>query len=200
MFLISQKFRTFSRIIIIAGIALLLLLSGFESLPLAHYGTTYLQNADAQRVRSQVLVKSAFILAYRPTAERPQAISDMQVTLPLFIQEQTLLTNNPNPDVQQSAINTNADYAAIVSATQKILAQPITKPVDPVQVDILCAHNRDFLINETQTISIIQAHEQSEQFFLFMIEVILDLLLLFLAIGFLVVFELVLKRQQQDQS
>lgn len=183
----------------ITCVALLLLLTGFEALPLGHYGTTYLQNVDAQRVRSQVFVKSALILEYHPAAERPQAINDIQVSLPLFIQEQKLLASNPNPNVAQKVSDAQSDYSAIVSATQSILAHP-TGSIDPVQVDILVAHNHAFLIEETSVLTTIQANLQSAQFFLFVIEFVFDVLLCGLIIGYFVVFESMLRRQNDHRK
>lgn len=190
----SKKFRLFTRITVVACLAFLILLTGFETLPLSHYGTNYLNNADTQRVRSQVLLKSALTLEYRPASEHPQAISDMQVALPLFIQEQNILAQNPNVDIQQKVQAANPDYQAMIAAAQRIITTPSGKPVDPVQVDILIGHNRDFLIEETAVITVIAVDEENEQILLFFVEFILDLILFFLGIGFLVVFELVNKK------
>lgn len=193
MFHISQKFRTGTRIILITCVALLLLLTGFETLPPGHYGTDYLQNVEAQRTRSQIFTKSALLLEYGTVADRPQAISDMQVSLPLFIQEQNLLANNPNPAVHQKVSDTKPDYQALVQAVQAILAHP-NRPVDPTQVAILVAHNGNFLLAETQVLTTIQANLHSAQFYFFVIELVFDVLLGALIVGFLVIFEQMIKR------
>lgn len=199
MFQISKKFRTLTRIVMIASIAILVLLACSEVLPLGHYGTDYLQSVESQRTRAQLFVKSALLIQYGTVAERPQAISDIQVSLPLFIQEQNLLASNPNPDVAQKVSDAKPDYQAIVSATQTILAHS-TKLVDPVQVAILVAHDHGFLLAETQVLTTISANLHSAQFDVFLIECVFDLLLCSLVVGFLVVFEMTIRRQRNSKE
>jgi hypothetical protein len=199
VFEVSKKFHVFTRIILLTCVVLLLLLSGFESLPLGHYGTDYLQSVEAQRTRSQIFTKDALILEYGTAAEQPQAISDMQVSLPLFIQEQNVLINNPNSAVRQKVEDAQPDYRAIVQATQAILAHP-TKPVDPVQVDILVAHNGNFVLDETQVLTTISANLHSAQLYLFIIEGVFDVLLCALIVGLLVAFEQQIRRHKQSKE
>ena len=192
MLQISRKFRLLTRIIMPSCIVLLLLLAGFQALPLSHYEVNYLNSAETQRVRSQILVKSALTLAYRPAAEHSQAISDMQVVLPLFIQEQQALNANRSADVQQAVQLARSDYSALVSSSQSIIAHA-DKPIDRLQVDILVAHNHGFVNAETEVIAVLLNHEAADQTYLFVLECILDGLLLLLGVFFLISFEVTTK-------
>lgn len=195
MIIISKKSRLSTRIILLSCIALLLLLAGFQALPLSHYEVNYLNSAETQRVRSQIIVKSALTLAYRPVAEHAQAISDMQVILPLFIQEQQTLDANRNADVQQAVQLARSDYLALVSSAQSVITHA-NKPIDHIQVDILVAHNRGFVNAETEVITVLLNHEAADQAYLFAIECILDGMLFLLASGFLIATEIMIKKQQ----
>ncbi len=194
---ISKKNCLVTRIVAVTCLALLLLLTGFESLPLSHYATDYLNGANIQCVRSQVLVKSALTLEYRPAAEHAQAISDMQVVLPLFIAEQDTLARNHNADLQQAVQFAHGDFLALVSAAQNIINQAKSNAkIDQTQVNILIMHNRGYLTAQNEIVAVIVAHEEADQGYLFSVEVVFDAFLLLLIGGLLIHFEIAAKRQK----
>jgi hypothetical protein len=177
---------------------LLLIDAGFQAIPLTISGAQISQ-ADAQKTRCEVIAKSALILEYRPAAEHVQAISDLQVVLPRFQQEQAVLSAYRSEPIQAYLIQAQPDYLAIVNAAQMILAQK-NKPVDMVQVSIILAHERGYTstMNELLVYGLQRLDARTLQLFLF--ESGIDALLLIMAALFWIRVEIIVKRQIKEEA
>ncbi len=167
---------TLNQVLRIACVLLIAILIGFEAIPITQESDTqYINQASLQRVRSQIFVKSVYVLRYRSDGERVQAISDLQVVLPLFQQEQSILLGNNAMDVQAALQNEQPDYLALVTAVQTILAHPN----DPnlLQIDIVLSHERSYLHGADSLVKILQQHADELVFQLFCIEVFIEVLI-----------------------
>ncbi len=122
----AKSLNTFLAIKCVASILFTIALIGFEALPTIEASDTqYVTQAALQRTRSQIFAKSALVLAYRPSAERIAAISDLETALPLFEQEQAVLIGNTALDVQVLLSQARPDYLALDQAGKYILANQI---------------------------------------------------------------------------
>lgn len=193
-----RKLRRYTRIIMPFCLLLLLIDAGFQAIPLTISGAQISQ-ADAQKTRCEVIAKSALILEYRPAAEHVQAISDLQVVLPRFQQEQAVLSAYRSEPIQAYLIQAQPDYLAIVNAAQMILAQK-NKPVDMVQVSIILAHERGYTstMNELLVYGLQRLDARTLQLFLF--ESGIDALLLIMAALFWIRVEIIVKRQIKEEA
>lgn len=161
---------------------LLLLLGGFQSIPiLAGSDTTAVNQAGLQRTRGEVIAKNVLILQYRPATARPQAISDLETTLPLWEQEQTTLANDVRPDVQIIVTEIRPDYLAMDTAVRAILAHP-DGPTDPVQVSIILMHDRQYVVSMNEIVLILQQSADRRTTSLFVIESVIDLFFLIICV------------------
>lgn len=188
-----RKLRRFTRIIMPFCLVLLLIDAGFQAIPLTVSGDQISQ-ADMQKTRCEVIAKSALILEYRPQSEHVQVISDLQIVLPRFQQEQATLSASRSETIQAYLIQAQPDYLAIVKASQNILAQK-DKPVDMTQVSIILAHERGYTttMNELLVYGLQRLDARTLQVFLF--ECGIDALLLIIATLFWIRIEIIVKRQ-----
>jgi hypothetical protein len=179
-------------------LVLVLINAGFQAIPLTT-SASQISEADLQRTRCEVIAKSALILAYRPATEHVQAISDLQVVLPRFQQEQTSLATYHNDIVQGYLLQMQPDYLAITNATQNILAQK-DKPIDKIQIDIILAHEHNYLstMNEFLVYGLQRLDGRTMQ--VFVIECIIDGLLLIIVVLFWIRIELLLRRTSWQQQ
>src|SRR5689334_10436398 len=137
-----KRLRLVIRVIYVAGILLLLILTGFLALPIDSREFTLVNQVTAQRTRAEVIVKDVMTLAYRPDTEHAQAISQLQLTLPIWQQVQDALSSgtgnrslgipaNRPDDVALQIAAAQPDYKAMQVAAQTILAATMNdKPVD----------------------------------------------------------------------
>lgn len=181
-----QQLRHHLIISIVAAILLLIILAGFQALPVFQDNSAEVVNdAGLQRTRCQIIAKSVYVLAYRPKAEHAQAVSDLQTTLPLWQQEQENLTSSVTSDVLPLLQDARSNYLAIAAATKAILAQPDQSP-DPIQIDIVANSNRDYTRTMNQVnILLVRQAEIRERGLLFF-ESLIDLIVLSLAVVALV--------------
>ena len=160
----------------IFGLLLFLLLMSFQWFAYVDGSSTEAINqAGLQRVRGQALAKSALLIEYVPTL-RVVALSDMQVALPLFEQEQNVLLQNQDRDIQSLLLDARPNYLALVAATKSIVANPesVTTP-DQVAI-ILLANKPSAMTLNTIVVTMSQQYASRMQQ-LFVIEVTIDLLL-----------------------
>lgn len=151
----STVWKTIHRIIFGARIALLLLLIVIF-IPLAlSRPVAGLVSAELQQARCERIAKDAMILQYRTPDEQPQAISELQVLLPVFQQEQSAIQSYPDSQVQLLVLQSNADFTPMVDAVKSILANQ-GKPVDPTQVDIILAHEHSYEVAANQIVMLMQ--------------------------------------------
>jgi hypothetical protein len=194
----AQQLRRLSRIVVIVILILVLINTGFQAIPLTT-SAYQISQADLQRTRAEVITKSVLILAYRPAAEHVQAISDLQVALPRFQQEQTTLASYHNAAIQSYLVQAQPDYLAIVQATQNILAQK-NKPVDMTQVAIILSHERGYVQTMSELLVYGLQRIDNRTIQLFMIECGIALVLFSLLIFFWIRIEILLKKFDQREE
>lgn len=166
-----------NQILRVTGVLLIAILIGFEAVPITtESDTQYINQAGLQRTRSQIFTKSVYVLRYRPDVEKALAISDLQITLPLFQQEQSVLLTNTTPDVQSILQAARPDYLALVTAVQAILAHP-TAP-NSIEIDIVLSHERGYLLTTSSLLSVLQRHIDEIAFQMFCIKVFIEVLLM----------------------
>lgn len=174
-------------------LVLLLLDAGFQAIPLS-VSASQISEADMQRTRCEVIAKSVLILAYRPASEHVQAISDLQVVLPRFQQEQTTLATYHNDTIQAYLASAQPDYLAIINAAQNILSEAQkNKPADMVQVSIILAHEQGYVSTMSQLLVYGLQRIDTRTMQIFLLECSIDVLLLIIAVLYWLRIEYVIK-------
>lgn len=169
MFYPPAEFRNFSRVIIIFCIFLLLVLGLAEFFPLYADYPNFINNAGTQRARVEILVSSMLILQYRSSTDQVNAVAVMETALPAFKQEETTLQNDPMPDIQALMLQAQPNYLALVTAAQTVVNSP-TKPVDPVQVDIVITKRDAYRMAINQVVITLIQHQEDSTRTLFYIK------------------------------
>lgn len=174
--------KAFRRLLVALRVALLLLLLVFLFVPLIPYNAA-INNASLQRARSERLAKDALILEYLDTSsdDRAQAVSEMQITLPLWEGEQSALIASPDGQIALIALQSNSDYSAMTAASQSVLATP-TKPADTVEVDIIVSHEHAYEVAINQIVTLMQQDIATQQLQLFIYECVVVALSLVLTL------------------
>jgi hypothetical protein len=169
--------RHATRIILIAWIIPLLVLAGFQAIPVfSANNAQYIEQASLQRARAQFFARAVLILAYRPNIERAQTISDLQVTFPLFTKEQDLLLKNNQPDVQLALQSARPDYLAIVAAVSIVQTQA-NQSINPTEVDIILPHSKAYATEMNDVTAALENHASERTLQLFIIEMVIEALL-----------------------
>lgn len=152
----AKKFSRIQRIVLIASIALFVLLAVSQTVPLS-YGSTgqYIYQASLQLARSNGFAKNVLVLQYGMTDQQTQALSDMQVSLPLFVDEQNTLLRSNQQDTQTVLQQARSDYLALVVAVTTVINHTESL-IDPKQVAIIEANSRAFDIIMNQCLLILQ--------------------------------------------
>jgi hypothetical protein len=135
-----KKHRLFRWIFLVAGAILSVILILALLVPLS-YGSTnsYIGTASLQLARANGFAKNALILEYGPVSRQAQALSDLQVALPLFEAEQMVILHN-NDQGQQDVLSQNqGNYLSLVTATSAITSE---STIDPLQVAIIVDSSR----------------------------------------------------------
>ncbi len=159
---------------------LVCVLIGLEIVPLGIGNETAdLNQATLQRVRCEVITKSALVLAYRPTAEKTAALSDLQITLPLFQQEQATLQSNGDAKVHRQVQQAAGEYQTVSTAAQTLLAAS-GKTVDSVSVTTIVSHTAGCVAMMNGIIDALQNHMEQQTTLVFVVEVTIEgILILF---------------------
>lgn len=119
---------------------LVIVLMGLEVVPLEiEKEAAYLNQAGLQRLRCEIVTKSALVLAYRPDGEKTAALSDLQIAVPLFQQEQATLLMNGHAAVSRSAQQATSEYTIMSAAAQALLIQE-RKAVSLATVSTIITH------------------------------------------------------------
>jgi MFS superfamily sulfate permease-like transporter len=155
-----------TRIMGIFGILLILFFIAFAALPLIPNSTLGVIRIIArQRTIEQLIVKDVLILAYRPTSEHVQAISELQNSLPVWEKVEAGLQNgddslgiSPNlpPEVKALILQAQSDFTSIDTAAHQILAHP--SQVDQTQLLIILQHERAYSLTLFQVSSLFEDH------------------------------------------
>jgi hypothetical protein len=143
------------------------------------------QQAWLQVARVEYLAKDVLVLAYRPVTFHSQAISDLQVIVPQMIQTQNGFLHGdaslglppPSSDVQLLLMRANSDYQPIIAALQALLGKP-DGPTDPVQVNIILAHDYSYAILMAQVASLEQQQAETIAQHLIVLRVLLKVVLI----------------------
>ncbi len=206
----AQAQRTATTLVVVAMIVLLLLLIGLDVYPLFTGNDGYVieQQAWLQIARDEFLAKDVLILEYRGTSYHSQAISDLQVILPQFQQTQNGFVHGdaslglpaPGDDVERLLVRASDDYLPMITALQAMLKKP-DGPVDPVQVNIVMAHEYSYSLVMAQVAIIEQQQAEATTVHLMIIKVILKSLFIlvigahFVSIGKPILDRLVLQEE-----
>lgn len=170
--------RTIYRVIrLILTLCLLLLLAGFLWQGNAQgNGSRIIISALSQRMRIERLTKNALLLYSHTTTplQRSQAVSEIQDTLPVWGKVQAGLLSGDGDlglpasvpqDIAYQVTLSNADFIPLHTAFVKIAAQP--KVSDPVQLQVVMAHEYPYFIGMSQVNILWRTHlsDQFTQFF-----------------------------------
>lgn len=141
------------------------LLSGYDDLII-------MQQANFQLARDEFISKDVMVLAYRPATYHSQAINELQTILPQFQRVQVGLLqgdasldlpNNPPDSVRAALAVSQTDYLAIVTAVQHLLADPDASNPDMIQVEIILQHERLYVNNMYQVITLLQQDAEARK-------------------------------------
>lgn len=174
----TQGSHRFVRVLSFSAILLIIMQIAFELLLPFVDASSYLNQAGLQRTRSDVLALAMMTLEYRPVSERAQAISNLQVTLPLFESEQDLLNANASTSDEQLLLQQmKGDYLAIVASAQSVVDVP-SKIVDSIQVNIIMMHKDAYRSTMNLLQTVLVHHVENLTWTLFYIESGIGVLLL----------------------
>jgi hypothetical protein len=198
---------TYARIITISQIALLIILALFQSIWVFGGSETSIMNQSGlQRFRASNIKADVLILAYRPTQEHPQAISDLQNILPAWEQTQAGLRSGSTAlqlpstvpeSIQQALIPAQSDFVAIDSAARIILAHA-DGLVDPIQLQIILDHERQYRIEMSQVVTLWQQQIDGAFLHIYYWEMGLTLAMIVLVVGkYLFVTSSIFKAMEQ---
>ncbi len=168
--------------LIVLGMIVLVLcaLIGQETVPLGiGNDLASFSQATLQRTRCEVMTKSALVLAYRSAAEKTPALSDLQIVLPLFQQEQATLLSNGNTQVHRQVLQAAAEYQMMSEAAQAIIAQS-DKSVDPAVVNTIVSQAPMCVSRMNNIVAALQNQMEQQTILIFQVEVAIEgVLLLF---------------------
>lgn len=184
--------RRYVAILTLSKLILLCILACFLIIPLmvGNDDLAILNQANLQVARVEFFAQAIQVLAYRPLTFHSEAVSGMEVNLPVLQQTQNGLLkgdtslglpSNPPDDVHQLLLNMQPDYSAVVSALKAILANP-DKPPDPIQVDIVMQHTQPYAVGLYQAVLALTKHAEERKILFFVIDIVLAVLI-FLDIG-----------------
>lgn len=168
---------------LILAIFLLSCLAIFDCLPLlpGNNDLVVVQQANYQLARDEFIAKDVLTLAYRPATYHSQAIGELQTILPQFEQVQVGLLSgnaalglpgNPPDNVRLALLATQSDYTAITTATSHLLAHPDSASPDPIQVEIILQHERLYIGEMYQVITLLQQNAEASTAQLVLLEVV----------------------------
>lgn len=184
--------RRYVAILTLSKLILLCILACFLIIPLmvGNDDLAILNQANLQIARVEYFAQAIQTLAYRSSTFHSEAVSGMDVNLPILQQTQNGLLkgdtslglpNNPPDDVRMLLTNMQPDYSAMVAALKIILASPDTLP-DPIQVDIVMRHTQPYAVGLYQVVLALTKHAEERKILFFVIDIVLAVLI-FLDIG-----------------
>lgn len=169
-----DKLKHAAFIIFPSTIVLLLLLAGFQALPLGSLSIDAMRNVGLQQTRSQVIAKNALIICYvSDQFTRTQAIGDLEVALPQFEAQQATMSNYRDPGLQSIISQSRADYLAIDVAAKMVLAQS-SGVVDKDQMSIILVHSHSYSGTLSQVALALQQAATDALLRIFYIEIAID--------------------------
>lgn len=202
--------RRYVAILTLSKLLLLCILACFLIIPLmsGNDDLVSVNQTNLQVARIEYFAQAVQTLAYRPLTFHSEAVSGMEVNLPILQQTQNGLMkgdtalglpNNPPDDVHQLLINMQPDYNAMVAALKAILANP-DKPPDPIQVEIVMMHTQPYAIGLYQVVQAMTKHAEQRKILFFVIDIVLVVLVLLdVGGGYLFLIKPVLKEISAEQ-
>ena len=152
----SRKLRSaFIRMFYISGILFLLISIATDAWPLMpNEGVQVIRRISQQKGFEERIAKNALILVYGDKTLRPQAVNELQTTLPVWERIQQGLEKGDaslglpgstprEVDVLISQIRT--DFIAIDTASRAILVRP-DDPANATQLSIVLAHSQPYYL------------------------------------------------------
>ena len=184
--------RRYVAILTLSKLLLLCILACFLIIPLmsGNDDLVSINQTNLQVARIEYFAQAVQTLAYRPLTFHSEAVSGMEVNLPILQQTQNGLLkgdtslglpSNPPDDVHQLLINMQPDYSATVTALKVILANPDKQP-DPIQIDIVMRHTQPYAIGLYQVVQAMTKHAEQRKILFFVIDIVL-VVLIFLDVG-----------------
>ncbi len=169
-----KTLRTYMIMALLMTLFLLLSLTILNILPLlsGQDDLIIMQQANFQLARDEFMAKDVLSLAYRPVSFHSQAINELQTILPQFQQVQVGLLhgdvslglpNNPPDSVRAALQVSQSDYIAIVTSVNRLLAHSDTSNPDPIQVAIVLQHERLYVNEMYQVITLLQQDAEARK-------------------------------------
>jgi len=167
----KKKNKSYTWIILIMEIVLLVLLSGFVAIGGGVFGSAanIMSQVGVQRTRIERFTKDVLLLSNHPTSlVRAQAVGELQDSLPLWQKTQHGLQIGdsslglPAPqDAEITAMLSQAqnDFVPLSGALQQISNHPT--PLDELQVQIVLSHENAYLLSMNQVNRLWQVHIES---------------------------------------
>lgn len=187
------------------GVLLILISIGFGVFPLMPNDTLDVIRLIArQRTLEQLIAKDTLILAYRPTDDHVQAISELQNTLPAWEKVELGLQNgdaslgiSPNlpGNIKLLLLQAQSDFTGIDASAHYILAHP--DPVDQTQLSIVLQHERAYSVTMFQVNTLFNDYIQEMSRIYFGIGVAINACLLLIWMSF---FKELLKRTPKEEE
>jgi hypothetical protein len=157
----TKRLRTLVYVIRCGSILLMLTLIGFGIIfILTGNDVGYINQAALQRTRDEIFAKSMYVLQYQPASEKEKAISDLQVSLPLFEQEQVRLMANSDANVQARLQTMGGDYLALDAAVKIIIAHP-NDATNSIEINIVLSHELSYLTQINSLVSVLQQESEA---------------------------------------
>lgn len=197
--------------VVILSIFLLIVVGILEAIPVTNSNNdlVVLQQANFQLARAEFMIKDVFALAYRPATSHAQAISELQIQLPVFQRTQEGLANgdpslglpnNPSSGVKAALLDAQPDYLAITTAVSKILAHPDSAP-DQAQVDIVAQHERPYISAMYPVVVLLQQEAQARIVLLLVLKMtLLGVVVVLVLLKYLLFTQRVIRKMIEEEA
>ena len=123
---------------------------------------------------------------YRPANEKIFALSDVQITLPLFQQEQAILLLNKNAVVHSHVQQATVEYQIMSAAAQILIEQP-SRAVAPAIVNTIISHDSKCIRAMNSVAAVLQNQLERQLDLIFFVELTIESVL-FIFLGGLLLF------------
>jgi len=185
-----RKRFAYRRIVFATAVLLLVILVGFQLLPLSYNESDIINQTDLQAMRAQRIAKDTLILEFiSDVPTRAQAVSELQNSLPAWEHEQAYLQSARNPDIQTLLDQAQPDFIATDTAARQLLAHPN----DQTETVIILQHERNYSLLMNQVSSLVQERIQAFNSGLVVLQVAITVVIIVL-----VILLMVLSRQPKS--
>lgn len=152
----EKRLKNFRLIILVTSALLFILLGLFELVPLS-YGSAeqYISQATMQSARSAAFAKNALLLQHDTAGQQLNALSDLQIALPLFEQEQATLLRDHDSGIQAALLDARPSYLALDTAVKALLSLDQAR-IDLQEVEIIVLSSRTYNVAMSNLYVILQ--------------------------------------------